>query len=122
MWYPQNGFMANGSGRTRATLSRIAAVPSGDAEAPRKPPWSQSKDSKTSGTTPDRRPPKRKMSIGTPSGSSHSETAFGQWLVGAGNRAVGGGAGEGRLARARGVLAAGGGEGAGDVIHPARGS
>ena len=59
------------------TLSRIAAVGSEAAVAPIKTPWSQSNASVTNGTTPERRPPKIKISIGSPSGVSQSGEIIG---------------------------------------------
>src|SRR3954453_5194417 len=50
---------------------------------------SQSKASETSGITVARRPPKRKASIGTPAGSSHSGAIEGHCAAGVGKRAFG---------------------------------
>src|SRR6267143_859889 len=70
MLYPQNGSIAIGSRRTTPTLPVIAAVVSVDIAEPRKTPWVQSKPSKTSGMTLERREPKMSPEIGTPCGSS----------------------------------------------------
>ena len=56
---------------------------------PRKTPCSQSKASKTSGTTVARRPPNRKASIGTPAGSSQFGAIEGHWAAGVVKRALG---------------------------------
>src|SRR5208282_3366128 len=63
--------------------------------APRNTPWSQSKDSITSGTVLARRPPNRIAEIGTPAGSSHSGAMIGHWLAGVVNREFGWAAGSG---------------------------
>src|SRR3954454_11964094 len=78
-----------GSNRSLPTSPAAAAVVSTDIVAPRKTPCSQSNDSETSGTTVARRPPKRKASIGTPAGSSHSGAIDGHWAAGAVKRAFG---------------------------------
>ena len=49
--------------------------------------------SRTSGTTVERRPPKRIASIGTPAGSSHSGAIAGSWAAGVVKRAFGWAAG-----------------------------
>ncbi len=81
--------MAKGSRRSLPTSPMLAAVVSDEAVAPRKTPWSQSSASVTRGTTPLRRPPKMKISIGTPSGFSQSELMAGHWAAGAVKRALG---------------------------------
>src|SRR6201993_2345303 len=63
--------------------------------APRNTPWSQSKDSITSGTVDARRPPNKIAEIGTPAGSSHSGAMTGHWPAGVVNRALGCAAGPG---------------------------
>src|SRR4051795_10030121 len=89
MLYPQNGSMANGSNRSLPTVPAAAAVISEDIVAPRNTPCSQSNASVTSGTVVARRPPKRKASIGTPLGSSHSSAIDGHWAAGVVKRAFG---------------------------------
>src|SRR3954466_755668 len=89
MLYPQKGSIANGSKRSLPTVPAAAAVISEDIVAPRKTPCSQSNASVTSGTTVARRPPKRKASIGTPFGSSHSSAITGHWAAGVVKRAFG---------------------------------
>jgi hypothetical protein len=54
-----------------------AAVFSEATLAPRNTPWSQSRDSMTSGTVDARRPPNKIAEIGTPAGSSHSAAITG---------------------------------------------
>ena len=81
--------MANGSKRSWPTVPNAAAVCSELIVAPRKTPCSQSKASRTSGTTDARRPPNRNASIGTPAGSSHSGAIEGHWEAWAVNRAFG---------------------------------
>jgi hypothetical protein len=71
------------------TSPAAAAVVSDDITAPVKTPCSQSRASKTSGTTVERRPPKRKASIGTPAGSSHSSAIEGHCAAGVVKRAFG---------------------------------
>src|SRR6516162_11335737 len=93
MLYPQNGSIANGSRRSSPTVPSAAAVFSEATLAPRKTPWSQSKDSMTSGTVEARRPPNRIAEIGTPAGSSHSGAMIGHWSAGAVNREFGWAAG-----------------------------
>src|SRR3954454_24687761 len=93
MLYPQKGSIAIGSKRSWPTSPAAAAVVSTDIVAPRKTPCSQSKASVTSGTTVARRPPKRKASIGTPTGSSHSGAIVGHCAAGGVERAIGSGAG-----------------------------
>ena len=61
--------------------------------APMKTACSQSNASRTSGTTVERRPPKRNASIGTPAGSSHSSAMHGHWSAGVVKRAFGWAAG-----------------------------
>src|SRR5436190_18013357 len=85
--------MAIGSKRSLPTSPAAAAVVSTDIVAPRKTPCSQSNDSETSGTTVARRPPKRKASIGTPLGSSHSGAIDGHCAAGTVKRAFGWAAG-----------------------------
>src|SRR6266568_3715330 len=87
--------MANGSWRSSPTLPSAAAVFSEAILAPRNTPWSQSKDSITSGTVLARRPPNRIAEIGTPAGSSHSGAMMGHWLAGVVNRELGWAAGSG---------------------------
>ena len=70
------------------TSPAAAAVVSTDIVAPRKTPCSQSKASVTSGTVLARRPPNRKASIGTPSGSSHSGAIEGHCDAGVGEAGV----------------------------------
>src|ERR687887_63673 len=93
MLYPQNGSIAIGSKRSSPTAPSAAAVFSTDIVAPRNTPCSQSKASVTSGTTVALRPPKRKASIGTPAGSSHSGAIEGHWAAGVVKRALGWAAG-----------------------------
>ena len=61
--------------------------------APVNTPCCQSRHSKTSGTTVERRPPNRKASIGTPAGSSHSAAIDGHCDAGVVKRAFGWAAG-----------------------------
>src|SRR5438093_44620 len=89
MWYPQNGSIANGSKRSFPIAPAAAAVVSEDMIEPRKTPCFQSKASRTSGTTVDRRPPNSIASIGTPAGSSHSGAIEGHCLAGVVKRALG---------------------------------
>src|SRR5579864_5117456 len=93
MLYPQNGSIANGSRRNSPTVPSAAAVFSEATLAPRNTPWSQSKDSVTSGTVEARRPPNKIAEIGTPAGSSHSGAITGHWSAGVVNRALGWAAG-----------------------------
>src|SRR3954469_19469634 len=93
MLYPQKGSIAIGSKRSSPTAPAAAAVVSEDIVAPMKTACSQSKASWTSGTTVARRPPKRKASIGTPAGSSHSGAIEGHCEAGVVKRALGGAAG-----------------------------
>src|SRR3954449_5252315 len=93
MWYPQKGSIANGSNRSFPTSPAAAAVVSEDIIAPVKTPWSQSKASRTSGTTVERRPPNSIASIGTPAGSSHSAAIEGICDAGEVKRAFGWAAG-----------------------------
>src|SRR6516164_8683001 len=86
MLYPQNGSIANGSCRSSPTVPSAAAVFSEATLAPRNTPWSQSKDSITSGTVLARRPPNKIAEIGTPAGSSHSGAMIGHWAAGVVNR------------------------------------
>src|SRR2546430_3097920 len=72
MLYPQKGSIAIGSKRSLPTSPAAAAVVSEDMIEPRNTPCSQSKASRTSGTTVVRRPPNTKASMGTPAGSFHS--------------------------------------------------
>src|ERR1044072_5993531 len=89
MWYPQKGSIAIGSWRSLPTSPAAAAVVSEDMIEPRKTPCSQSKASRTSGTTLERRPRKRKASIGTPAGSCPSGAIYGQADAGVVKRAFG---------------------------------
>src|SRR5215211_3777427 len=84
-----NGSMANGSRRTTPTAPVAAAVVSEDRVAPMKTPWTQSRDSVTSGMVVLRRPPNRMAEIGTPLGSSYSGARMGHWLSGVQNRLLG---------------------------------
>src|SRR5919109_901167 len=93
MLYPQKGTMAIGSKRSLPTSPAAAAVVSTDIVAPRKTPCSQLNASVTSGTAVARLPPKRKASIGTPAGSSHSGATHGHWDAGVVKRAFGWAAG-----------------------------
>src|ERR1700742_5255905 len=93
MLYPQNGSIAIGSNRRVPTAPVAAAVVSEDMIEPRNTPWSQSRDSCTSGTTVARRPPNRNASIGTPAGSSHSGAIEGHCAAGVVKRAFGWAAG-----------------------------
>src|SRR6201993_3746997 len=95
MLYPQNGSIANGSCRSSPTVPSAAAVFSEAMLAPRNTPWSQSKDSVTSGTAEARRPPNKIAEIGTPAGSSHSGAMIGHWSAGVVNREFGCAAGSG---------------------------
>ena len=85
--------MAKGSRRSLPTAPAAAAVVSDAMIEPRNTPCCQSKASVTSGTTDERRPPKRMAEIGTPSGSSHSGAMAGSWEAGAVKRALGWAAG-----------------------------
>src|SRR3954447_19545549 len=87
--------MAKGSKRSSPTLPKAAAVFSELIVAPMKTPCSQSKASRTSGTTVARRPPNRKASIGTPAGASQLGAMLGAWAAGTVERAVGCAAGRG---------------------------
>src|SRR5215213_7486438 len=93
MLYPQKGSIAIGSKRSWPTAPAAAAVVSEDIVAPMKTACSQSKASWTSGTTVALRPPKRKASIGTPAGSSHSAAIEGHCEAGVVKRAFGWAAG-----------------------------
>src|SRR5919198_333800 len=93
MLYPQNGSIAIWSKGSFPTSPAAAAVVSTDIVAPRNTPCSQSKASVTSGTTVALRPPKRKASIGTPFGSSHSGAIDGHCAAGVVNLALGWAAG-----------------------------
>src|SRR5436305_8214676 len=93
MLYPQNGSMAKGSRLSLPTAPAAAAVVSDAMIEPRNTPCSQSKDSCTSGTTDERRPPKSTAEMGTPLGSSHSGAMEGHWAAGAVKRALGWAAG-----------------------------
>src|SRR6516162_6175412 len=85
--------MANGSRRSLPTAPAAAAVVSDAMIEPRKTPWRQLNASVMSGTTEDRRPPKRMAEIGTPAGSCHSGAMAGSWAAGAVNLALGWAAG-----------------------------
>src|SRR5512140_2516091 len=85
--------MANGSRLRFPTAPMFADVVSDAAVAPRNTPWSHEYASVTRGTTVDLRPPKMKMSIGTPSGFSQSGQMTGHWLAGAVKRELGWAAG-----------------------------
>jgi len=76
-------------------LPSAAAVFSDAILAPRNTPWSQSKDSVTSGTVLARLPPNKMAEIGTPAGSSHSGAMIGHWSAGVVNRELGWAAGSG---------------------------
>src|SRR3954447_5875875 len=89
MSYPQKGSIAIGSKRSCPTSPAAAAVVSEDIVAPMKTACSQLNASWTSGTTVARRPPKRKASIGTPAGSSHSGAIEGHCEAGVVKRALG---------------------------------
>src|ERR1700685_1406816 len=93
MLYPQNGSIANGSRRSSPTVPSAAAVFSEATLAPRNTPWSQSKDSITSGTVLARRPPNKMAEIGTPAGASHSGAMVGHCPAGVVNLALGWAAG-----------------------------
>src|SRR5918993_3360084 len=93
MLYPQNGSMAKGSRRSLPTAPAWAAVVSEAMIEPRKTPCCQLRASCTSGTTEERRPPKRMAEMGTPLGSSHSGAMVGHWAAGAVKRALGWAAG-----------------------------
>src|SRR6059036_3729634 len=73
--------MAIGSRRTTPTCPVMAAVVSVLIAEPRKTPWFQSKPSKTSGITAERREPKISAEIGTPCGSSQLGEIDGHWLA-----------------------------------------
>ena len=85
--------MAKGSWRSLPTSPAAAAVVSEDMIAPKNTPWFQSKASRTSGTTVERRPPNRNASMGTPAGSSHSGAIDGHWAAATVKRALGWAAG-----------------------------
>src|SRR6202000_2309475 len=87
-----NGSIAIGSKRSWPTSPAAAAVVSEDIVAPMKTACSQSNASETSGTAVARRPPKRKASIGTPAGSSHSGAIDGHCAAGTVKRELGWGA------------------------------
>src|ERR1700722_15394342 len=89
MLYPQKGSIANGSKRSSPTVPAAAAVFSEPIVAPRKTPCSQSNASATSGTTVERRPPKRIAEIGTPAVSSHSGAIAGSCAAATVKRAFG---------------------------------
>ena len=74
-------------------MPKAAAVISDDIVEPRKTPCSQSNASRTSGTTEARRPPNRKASIGTPTGSCHSSAITGHCSAPTVKRAFGWAAG-----------------------------
>src|SRR6202023_2196026 len=93
MLYPQKGSIAKGSRRSLPTAPAAAAVVSDAMIDPRKTPCSQLNASVISGTTDERRPPKRMAEIGTPACSSHSGAIAGSWAAGAVNRALGWAAG-----------------------------
>ncbi len=78
-----------GSKRSWPTAPAAAAVVSEDIWEARNTPCSQSKASDTRGTTFERRPPKRKASIGTPPGSSQFGAMDGHWAAGVVKRALG---------------------------------
>ena len=82
-----------GSRRTTPTLPVMAAVVSVLMAEPRKTPWFQSKASKTSGITCERREPKRSPEIGTPCGSSQFGATDGHWWTGTVKREFGWAAG-----------------------------
>src|SRR5579864_4301172 len=89
MLYPQNGSMANGSRRSFPTAPVAAAVVSDAMIEPRNTPCCQEYAWWMSGTTVDRRPPKRMASMGTPRPSCHSGAIAGSCAAGAVNRALG---------------------------------
>src|SRR5919205_965757 len=81
--------MAKGSKRSFPTAPAWAAVVSEAMIEPRNTPCCQSKDSWMSGTTEERRPPKRMAEMGTPLGSSHSGAIDGHCDAGHVKRALG---------------------------------
>src|ERR1700761_2714457 len=89
MLQPRNGSIAIGSKRRAPTAPAAAAVVSEDIVAPMNTACSQSNASLTSGTAVARRPPKRKASIGTPAGSSHSGAIDGHCAAGTVKREFG---------------------------------
>ena len=76
-----NGSIAIGS-RTTPTAPVAAAVVSEESVAPMKVPWTQSRDSVTSGIVEARRPPKKIAEIGTPLGSLYSGARIGHCSIG----------------------------------------
>src|SRR4029453_706074 len=76
------GSIAIGSRRTTPTSPVAAAVVSDESVAPMNVPWTQSRDSVTSGTVVRRRPPKKIAEIGTPAGASHSGAGIGHCRIG----------------------------------------
>ena len=78
-----------GSLRSLVLTSSAAAVGSEAAVAPMNTPWSQFSASCTKGMVCVRLPPKMKMSMGTPAGSSQSLQMTGHCEAGAVNRALG---------------------------------
>src|SRR5262245_10379449 len=85
--------MAMGSRRTTPTWPVMAAVVSVVMDDPEYTPCSQSNASYTSGTTWERREPKMKPEMGTPSGSSQWGEIDGHWATGTVNREFGWAAG-----------------------------
>src|SRR4051812_15491915 len=83
------GIIAIGSRRTTPTFPVAAAVVSDPIVPARYTPESQSKDSTTSGTVSERRPPKTNAEIGTPSGFSHSGSIEGHCAAETVNREFG---------------------------------
>src|SRR3546814_8421219 len=81
--------MANGSRRTTPCCPAAAAVVSEPMVAAMYTPSTQLRASVTSGTVVERRPPKMKASMTTPSGFSHSASMDGHWAAGAVKRAFG---------------------------------
>src|ERR1700737_5061894 len=80
--------MANGSRRRLPTAPACAAVVSLAMIEPRNTPCCQLNASWTSGTTFERRPPKRIAEIGTPAGSSPPGAMAGSWAAGVVKRAL----------------------------------
>src|SRR3954465_9645020 len=89
MLEPQNGMPAIGAKRSSPTAPAAAAVVSELIVAPMNTACSQSKASRTSGTTVERRPPNRNASIGTPAGSCQLSAIDGHWSAGVVKRALG---------------------------------
>src|ERR1700737_5530561 len=87
--------MEKGSRLSLPPAPAAAAVVSEPMIEPRNTPCSQLKASVPSGTTDERRPPKRMAEIGTPDGDSHSGAMAGSWAAGAVNLALGWAAGVG---------------------------